>query len=424
MKKPKRKKKKVKKISTESVSSREFSHEIAPSANESLALPEASAEETRVIVKMEPVTELPGIVSESMNTTRSDKFRHPKGTKMKISQSPQYLTRQQKINGLVEDSALTPKASLVRKSLTDSYREYSHMILPLLQNSFNILNASALTLVKVIIHGASLLLPSWERLWFILPVFCFISDLLFSLFCIISSFLGKLAYVLLLAHKLAIAEISENLTVVMCYSITSSFPILAGHILRLFPSLPSGSILVLWYTIVRVLLSPMDIGQTFLARVSIDSESRFAQIKRMSSRDQGIFASTVTLNLLETSKENDVKMEESERLHLTNQFLSTLRYMIPLFVLVECLSTGYGFIVGMSLSERILLGFGLSVIKMGYIFVPVIFISWTLQLLLILLFPNRTWQMYSLLLVGFSTIRLSHHASASEDIKKKLFDYR
>jgi hypothetical protein len=205
----------------------------------------------------------------------------------------------------------------------------------------------------------------------------------------------------------------------MCYSITSSFPILAGHILRLFPSLPSGSILVLWYTIVRVLLSPMDIGQTFLARVSIDSESRFAQIKRMSSRDQGIFASTVTLNLLESSKENDVKMEESERLHLTNQFLSTLRYMIPLFVLVECLSTGYGFIVGMSLSERILLGFGLSVIKMGYIFVPVIFISWTLQLLLILLFPNRTWQMYSLLLVGFSTIRLSHHASASEDMKIK-----
>lgn len=179
--------------------------------------------------------------------------------------------------------------------------------------------------------------------------------------------------------------------------------------------------LVLWYTIVRFLLSPMEVGQTFLSSVRADSEQQCAHLKRTSTLGQGIFSYAMRTNLRPSSKDYDINVEESERLHLTNQFLSTLRFMIPLFVLIECLSTGYGFIVGMSSSERILLGFGLSVIKLGYIFVPFVFMSWTLQLMLILLFPTRTWQTYSLLLVGFSTIRLSHYASATEDIKINFF---
>lgn len=396
----------MKKISTESVSSRDISNDIVPNIKECMVSHiEGGDVKQRGVLQVETISEQQGIGSDS-----KDKLRQIKASKMKVSQSPHYLARQQKAHGSAEENPSVPRASAVQKSLMDVYRRHSRtLLLQLIVSLLNFWHTFSASFFHMIIQGSTLLSPSWDRFWFILPIFCFISDLCVSFLCIISSLAGKATYIIFSSHKLALSEVTDNATAVLCYSLSSSFPIVVHHILRLLPSLPSGCILVLWYTVVRVLLSPMESSQTFLARIRMNSSSRLStKMMRINFHDQVSF------------RQHYMRIEDSERLKLTNRFLSTLRFIIPLFVLAECLSTGYGFILDMSLSERILLGFGLSVIRMGYIFVPIIFVSWTVQLMIILFFPNRLLQIYSLAVIGFSTIRLSHYASATEDMKIKL----
>jgi hypothetical protein len=349
------------------------------------------------------------------NNVRSEKVRHFKGARVKSVQSPNYISRQQKLNGLMDDIASTPKAAPMHESLMDICGNYRRMFLPTILMALKFVYVSSCSTMKDVVRGSTILLPCWERLWFILPVFCFISDFSFLLLCAISSIIGKIAYWILLAHKLALMEISDNMTLVKCYALTSSFPIAAGYILEVFPSLPSGSLLVMWYTIVRFILSPMVMEGTFLYRARNNTVNETASTRTMYSAASVL---SIRPNMFLASR-GKIQTQLSERLRITNQFLLTLRYMIPVFMLVECVSTGYGFISAMSLQERILLGFGLTVIRMGYIFVPIVFASWTLQLLLILLFPLKSLQVYFLLLVGLSSIRLSHFATAIEDMKMK-----
>jgi len=225
MKKSKRKKKKVKKISAESVSSRDVSHEVAASVNvkESI-LVDTSMDLTKGF-RMENISASPVANAES-NNMRSEKLRHTKGSRAKVPPTPQYLTRQQRMNCSIDETISVPKAASMRKSLVDSCRGFSRMILPALSDMVKFLYSSSLTIIRDILGGTALLLPSRERLWFVLPVLCFISDICFLILCVASSLIGKISYFLLMAHKLALSEISENPTAIMCYTISSSFPIL------------------------------------------------------------------------------------------------------------------------------------------------------------------------------------------------------
>jgi len=112
----------------------------------------------------------------------------------------------------------------------------------------------------------------------------------------------------------------------------------------------------------------------------------------------------------------EVVLEESDRVRLTNQFLRTVKHLLPIFLMLESLSTGQGFVMAMTVSERILLGYGFTVIRLGYMFAPLVFLSWTVQLLAILLFPASIWKIHLLYSIGLSSIRLTHYTASVEDL--------
>ena len=154
MKKSKRKKKKIKKLSAGSVSSRDISHEVTTTAKESLVLPDTHTDGTRGL-RVENIAASPGVISES-NAMRAEKLRHTKvAVRVKIPPSPHYLARQQRVNGLLEENTSVPKAT--QHSLVDFFRGYSRMILPMLGDALNFVHSSLFTVLRDIIRCTALL---------------------------------------------------------------------------------------------------------------------------------------------------------------------------------------------------------------------------------------------------------------------------
>ena len=116
-------------------------------------------------------------------------------------------------------------------------------------------------------------------------------------------------------------------------------------------------------------------------------------------------------------KSKEDELEESERVIMANQILSIIRKAIPLILILDMNIHKDGFLVLMTNTERILFGYGFAVLRSGYLFSPLIWISWTIQLTIIMFaYPNTSWS-YSLFLMGLVSIRLSHFSCAVEDLE-------
>ena len=116
-------------------------------------------------------------------------------------------------------------------------------------------------------------------------------------------------------------------------------------------------------------------------------------------------------------KSKEDKPDESERVTMANHILLILRKVTPLILMLEVNIQQEGFLVLMTSTERILFGYGFAVLRSGYLFSPLIWISWTIQLTIIMFaHPNAAWS-YFIFLMGLVSIRLSHYSAAVEDLE-------
>jgi len=119
-------------------------------------------------------------------------------------------------------------------------------------------------------------------------------------------------------------------------------------------------------------------------------------------------------HVIKTAKEEDPR--ESDRIKMANHILLILRRATPLIMILDSHIHREGFLVLMTNTERILFGYGLAVLRTGYLFSPLIWISWTVQLTIIMFVDSNAAWSYFIFIMGLVSIRLSHYAAAVEDL--------
>lgn len=275
----------------------------------------------------------------------------------------------------------------------------------------------------IIVRGASLLVtcssslatkclktlvsfsPQKERFWFFVPLFCICMDLFFLSMSIICSMVGKIVYSTLLLQKLAILELLEFDSATICYTLICFYPRILIATKQFFPFEEYWTVFLRWFAVDRLLCRPIKMKKTYLSKIK--QENKMEEPARFSLRNVARFI----------IRHRGKRKEETERISMANQILLILRKIIPLILMIEVNVRRQGFLMAMSTTERILLSYGFAVIRSGYLFSPLIWMSWTLQLTVIMFAPSSQFWAYFLLAVGLSAIRLSHYTASVEDME-------
>lgn len=271
---------------------------------------------------------------------------------------------------------------------------------------------------KVLSNFTLRILPKKKRFWFLLPLFCIFVDFFFLIISALLQIFGKFIYMILLLHKLAILEVLEIDSAIICYIITCSYPELMTITTRILPMLPYGTTLVGWYAVLHWLFRPIDMKNTYIYRIKLkEKETVKVDIQTEVSkvgRDKPNTSSEVNqVTLMEGTKQ--VVVQESERVQMSNQILSIFRRTIPVLLLIEGVTWSQGFIMTLSRLERVLLGYGCAVIRLGYIFTPLVWLCWSIQLSVILCCEPNILIGHFLFVLGLCSIRLTHYTASVED---------
>ena len=314
------------------------------------------------------------------------------------------------------------KPRIPREPLSMTVRKATRELRPKLLGTWVLLLNGTKAVFKTSLQVIIVLLPKKERFWFILPLFCVIIDFSFLAISLIFKTIGRLIYYILVFHKLALLELKESDTAGFCYTVTCTYPQFSQSAMATLPFLPNGTEFVVWYVIVRWLCRPIKMVDTFVYRQKLqERRTRTLQMmKRVRNGETGNAELTmrdVTNIVSDESKEDNQYL--SDRVKMANHFLNVIRKLTPLQILLEGAVRGEGLIMTLSGSERILLGYCFVVLRSGYLFSPLVWISWTIQMVTILFFPlNAFWGHY-LFLVGLASIRMSHYAASVDDLKAR-----
>jgi len=163
-------------------------------------------------------------------------------------------------------------------------------------------------------------------------------------------------------------------------------------------------------------------GEIFLNRLKVQERRKNAMnlMKGVAKGgDNSIKSMREVARMMKEAAEKD-DIQETERVKVANQLLSICRKLIPVMLLLEGTTNGQGVIMSMTRCERIFLGYACAVARSGYIFSPLIWLSFTFQLLFVLCCPSTVVCGHILFLLGLTSIRLTHYTSSVEDFKAKL----
>ncbi len=178
-----------------------------------------------------------------------------------------------------------------------------------------------------------------------------------------------------------------------------------------------------WFAVDRWLCRPIKMKDTFLIKIKNEENRRFGlPAAKPKTERRKLKSFKDILHFLLGKKPKD--REETERVTMANHILLILRKITPLILMIEVNVRRQGFLMTMSRTERILLSYGFTVIRSGYLFSPLIWMSWTLQLTVIMFAPASRFWAYLLMLVGLSAVRLSHYTAAVEDMEGIYVSYK
>jgi len=307
----------------------------------------------------------------------------------------------------------------------DKYRRWMTIIKPRIITLSTFILTSTISLSNSLVKSLVSFFPKKERFWFIIPLFCICLDLSFLSISILCSMTGRFVYIVSLMHKLALLELLEVDSASICYTLVCFYP---GIIVAFNESMPFEeywTVFFRWFAVDRWLCRPIKMEETFMNRLKKEEEEKRKKLENMSHtktnnlsgkgktnrNDRSIMA--MVKSILRKKK----KIEESERVSMANHILFILRKITPLILIIEVNVRREGFLMSMSKTERLLLAYGFAVIRSGYLFSPLIWMSWTLQLTIIMFAPASRFWAYLLTLVGLSAIRLSHYTSSIEDME-------
>lgn len=260
--------------------------------------------------------------------------------------------------------------------------------------------------------------PKMERFWFLFPMCCVCIDLFFLSCAILCKTCGQGVYLLLMAHKLALMELVESDYTAICYSVIFFYPNIVKAIKITTNHHYYWYIFLRWLAIDRFFCRPITIKDTYLHNVKKlgRNDSAMNVMKHSLKEGNSILPSfkAAVDHIIKVAKKQ--KLEESERIKMANHILLILRRATPLIMILESHIHRSGFLVLMTNTERILFGYGLAVLRTGYLFSPLIWISWTVQLTIIMFVNSSSAWCYFILMLGLVSIRLSHYSAAVEDL--------
>jgi len=365
-----------------------------------------------------------------LSSTATSTIVQRKPHKKSVNKSgSRYTDHNSRVHGRSSDKAehaKLKKASIRnmkrRELIQETLAKVAHALKPILLDLLHFCFVKSKSLGKALFWSIILLFPKKERFWFLLPLFCIIVDFSYLTVCLTFQGIGKFVYLMLLMHKLALVEMLESDSAALCYALTCTYPGIAVTVMTKISYLPYGSSFVGWYIIVRWMCRPISMRETFLNRLKVQERRRNAMnLMKVVAKggDNSVKSMREVARIMKEAAEKD-DIQETERVKVANQLLSICRKLIPVMLLLEGTTNGQGVIMSMSRCERIFLGYACAVARSGYIFSPLIWLSFTFQLLFVLCCPSTVVCGHILFLLGLTSIRLTHYTSSVEDFKAKL----
>ena len=332
-------------------------------------------------------------------------------------------SRNDNYHGNKRNSSKQRNHPIPREPLWDQLMEKLRVLRPIAVDCAHLLADYSSTLGTQFIKWIVSFCPQRERFWFFVPLFCISLDMSFLVFSMITALIGKLMYICLLMHKLAFLEMLEFDSATLCYTMICLYPSVVTIAKDSLTFEEYWTVFVRWFAVDRLLCRPIRMKDTFLNRIKDEDRQRLvlntygskkAKRKRITVKD--------VARLIIKFRAND-DQEETERVTMANHILIILRKITPLVLMIEVNVRQQGFLMSMSKTERILLSYGFAVIRSGYLFSPLVWMSWTLQLTVIMFAPASEFWAYLLMLVGLSAIRLSHYTASVEDLEGIYISY-
>lgn len=306
----------------------------------------------------------------------------------------------------------SPKETVPSKSFFEVVMSWLRHILPIISNIIVHVAISSVTFAKVTSKKCIGLFPSKDKFWFLLPMTCIISDFFFLMCAIFTKVVGLLVYVTVILHKLAFLELLDSDSAAMCYSMIYFYPSLMEQVTLDFSVtyqeyVPS---LLRWFFVHTYLLRPIKMRDTYIYKVK-------QELAKMDGIPKGLLSRLFPPRVSITT--DNIRVDISDRIVMANYILSILRKVAPLIIMLEMNIHRNGFLLYLTSTERILFGYGLSVLRTGYLFSPLIWISWTIQLTIIMFvsLSDSSVLDHCLLLLGLISIRMSHYTVAVEDLE-------
>lgn len=306
-----------------------------------------------------------------------------------------------------------------RESFIVVISKWFSYVLPLAISAALFVTRFSVTSAKGVVKNCISWLPKKERFWFLLPFCCITVDFFFLICTLICKAVGQTIYFLLMAHKLAIIELMESEYAATCYSVIFFYPEIVKAAKISITYQDYWPIFVRWVAIDRWFCRPITMKETYLHRLRTEDKkvNAIRITKHSIITGNHLFRSLKAAVDLIVRKAKEDEPEESERVTMANHILFILRKVTPLILMLEVNIQQEGFLVLMTSTERILFGYGFAVLRSGYLFSPLIWISWTIQLTIIMFVqPNAAWS-YFIFVMGLVSIRLSHYSAAVEDLE-------
>lgn len=301
-----------------------------------------------------------------------------------------------------------------RKPYYDIFIEWVVHVWPIVIRFLRRFLSSSVVFIKKSSKKCISCIPGKDKLWFMVPVLCIVSDFVFLVSAMTTQILAKTTYFILMFHKLALLELLESNSAALCYSIIYFYPSLIRKVSDVIPihdyDYAPGAIR--WIFVQTYLLHPIRMKETYLYTIkslitSSNESPKYRFIKRFLP------------SAMVRTKADTITIPPSDRVAMANYILSILRKIAPFVVILEVYIHRDGFLMYLTSTERILLGYGLSVLRTGYLFSPLIWISWTIQLTIIMFISPRNFHIldHCLFILGLVSIRLSHYTAALEDLE-------
>ena len=365
------------------------------------------------------------------STSKATTIHHRPGKKSQHSKNQYFHQHQREEKGSRADNYIGNKKNankhrndLPKEPAWDQFMQKMRTLRPIVIDCAYLLVDYSSTLTTNFVKWIVSFCPQRERFWFFVPLFCISLDMSFLVGSIITALIGKLVYIFLLMHKLACLEMLEFDSATLCYTLICLYPVVVTLAQDSFTFEEYWTVFVRWFVVDRLLCRPVRMKDTFLSRIKEEDRQNLLLRTNSSrkSKKKLITMKDIARVIIKFRSKEDAK--ETERVTMANHILLILRKITPLVLMIEVNVRRQGFLMSMSRTEKILLSYGFAVIRSGYLFSPLIWMSWTLQLTVIMFAPASRFWAYLLMLVGLSAIRLSHYTASVEDLEGIYISYQ